>query len=60
LIGGGELQPMLTASNISITGWLMNREQALESLDKIDVYYKHPFGKVLPIAVLEAMALQNQ
>jgi hypothetical protein len=37
LIGGGELQPMLTASNISITGWLMNREQ-VESLDKIDVY----------------------
>jgi hypothetical protein len=44
LIGGGELQPML--ANISITGWLMNREQALESLDKMMFIYKHPFGKV--------------
>jgi hypothetical protein len=60
LIGGGELQPMLTASNIRITGWLMNREQLLNHLIKLMFIYKHPFGKVLPIAVLEAMALQNQ
>jgi glycosyltransferase involved in cell wall biosynthesis len=58
-IGGGELQPMLTASNISITGWLMNREQALESLDKIDVYLQTSLWEGLPIAVLEAMALQK-
>jgi hypothetical protein len=43
-----------------ITGWLMNREQLLNHLIKLMFIYKHPFGKVLPIAVLEAMALQNQ
>lgn len=58
-IGDGELKNCLTATNISITGWFLDQKKALKELNKIDVYIQTSLWEGLPIAVLEAMALQK-
>jgi hypothetical protein len=58
-IGDGELRPLLTSSNIKITGWYMDRTAALQELAKIDVYLQTSLWEGLPIALLEAMALKK-
>ncbi|MBL0736215.1 glycosyltransferase [Flavobacterium sp. GN10] len=58
-IGDGELKPLITASNIKITGWILNRETVLKELNKVDVYMQISLWEGLPIAVLEAMALKK-
>ncbi|WP_294959104.1 glycosyltransferase [uncultured Flavobacterium sp.] len=58
-IGDGELNSLLTASNIKITGWFFDRESILKKLNSIDVYLQTSLWEGLPIAVLEAMALEK-
>lgn len=58
-IGDGELKPLITAPNITITGWILDRKMVLKELNKIDVYMQISLWEGLPIAVLEAMALQK-
>ncbi len=58
-IGDGELRPLLTAPNIKITRWILDRKTALEELNKVDIYMQISLWEGLPIAVLEAMALQK-
>jgi glycosyltransferase involved in cell wall biosynthesis len=58
-IGDGELQPLLTAPNIRITGWFLDREDALTALNTIDIYIQTSLWEGLPIAVLEAMTMQK-
>jgi len=58
-IGDGELRPLLTAPNIKITGWFLDREDALIALNTIDIYIQTSLWEGLPIAVLEAMAMQK-
>ncbi|WP_442847075.1 glycosyltransferase [Leeuwenhoekiella sp. H156] len=55
-IGDGELRHLLTAPNITITGWFKNRAQALEILEELDLYVQTSLWEGLPIAVLEAAA----
>jgi glycosyltransferase involved in cell wall biosynthesis len=58
-IGDGELNSVLTAPNIKITGWLMNRDHVLKELNTIDIYIQTSLWEGLPIAVLEAMAMKK-
>ena len=58
-IGGGELETQLTAPNITITGWLIDRELALQQLSTVAIYLQTSLWEGLPIAVLEAMAMQK-
>jgi glycosyltransferase involved in cell wall biosynthesis len=58
-VGDGELRPILTSSNIQITGWFMDRTTALQQLAKIDIYLQTSLWEGLPIALLEAMALKK-
>lgn len=58
-IGDGELNSLLTAPNIKITGWLFDHESILKELNSIDVYLQTSLWEGLPIAVLEAMALEK-
>lgn len=58
-IGDGELNSLLTAPNIKITGWFFDRENILKKLNSIDVYLQTSLWEGLPIAVLEAMALEK-
>ncbi|WP_281231276.1 glycosyltransferase [Flavobacterium gelatinilyticum] len=58
-IGDGELNTLLTAPNIRITGWLFDKENVLKELNRIDVYLQTSLWEGLPIAVLEAMALEK-
>jgi glycosyltransferase involved in cell wall biosynthesis len=58
-IGNGELNSVLTAPNIRITGWLMNRNDALKELNALDIYIQTSLWEGLPIAVLEAMAMKK-
>lgn len=58
-IGDGELRHFITAPNIRITGWFMESKKVLEELNKIDVYLQTSLWEGLPIAVLEAMAMQK-
>lgn len=58
-IGDGELRHYITAPNIKITGWFMESKKVLEELNKIDVYLQTSLWEGLPIAVLEAMAMQK-
>lgn len=58
-IGDGELKAVLTASNISSTGWFLDQKEVLEQLNKIDVYMQTSLWEGLPIAVLEAMAMRK-
>jgi len=57
-IGDGELRKELTASNITITGWL-ERQNALKQLAKHDVYMQTSLWEGLPFTIIEAMALQK-
>lgn len=58
-IGDGELKPLITAPNIRITGWITDRKKVLKELNDIDIYMQISLWEGLPIAVLEAMALQK-
>lgn len=58
-IGDGELNHELTASNIRITGWFMDRNDALKKLSSIDIYIQTSLWEGLPIALLEAMAMKK-
>jgi glycosyltransferase involved in cell wall biosynthesis len=55
-IGGGELEQLLTAKNIEITGWV-DKNTVLERLISSDVYMSTASWEGLPFAVLEAMNL---
>lgn len=58
-IGDGILRDQITAPNIQITGWFMNRKQGLDKLNEIDIYLQTSLWEGLPIAVLEAMTLEK-
>jgi hypothetical protein len=58
-IGDGELRHLLTAANIEITGWFLDRQDALITLNRIDIYIQTSLWEGLPIAVLEAMAMKK-
>lgn len=58
-IGDGELKHQITAQNIKITGWFLQRDDALKELDKIDIYIQTSLWEGLPIALLEAMAMKK-
>ncbi|MAW96012.1 MULTISPECIES: glycosyltransferase [unclassified Leeuwenhoekiella] len=53
-IGDGELRHLLTASNITITGWFKENQKGIAWLEKLDVYLQTSLWEGLPIAVLEA------
>lgn len=58
-IGDGELNHLITAPNIQITGWILDKNTVFKTLNSIDVYLQTSLWEGLPIAVLEAMALQK-
>lgn len=58
-IGDGELRHEITAPNIRITGWFLERDNALRALNAIDIYIQTSLWEGLPIAVLEAMAMKK-
>ena len=57
-IGDGELKNKLTAPNITITGWLDNKE-ALNYLVDSDIFILTSLWEGLPRALLEAMYLKK-
>lgn len=58
-IGDGELNHLITAPNIKITGWSYDQKAVLKELNKIDIYLQTSLWEGLPIAILEAMASQK-
>lgn len=58
-IGDGELKSSITAPNIRVTGWLFDHELVLKELNNIDIYLQTSLWEGLPIALLEAMALEK-
>ncbi|GAA3761541.1 glycosyltransferase [Flavobacterium ginsengiterrae] len=58
-IGDGELRHIITSQNIKITGWILDRKKVLKELNNIDIYMQTSLWEGLPIAVLEAMALEK-
>ncbi|MFH6934088.1 glycosyltransferase [Flavobacterium sp. FlaQc-30] len=58
-IGDGELNHLITAPNIQITGWILDKNTVFKTLNSIDIYLQTSLWEGLPIAVLEAMALQK-
>ncbi|CAN1493637.1 RfaG Glycosyltransferase [Flavobacteriaceae bacterium] len=58
-IGDGELNSVLTAPNIRITGWFMDKNEVLKELNSIDIYIQTSLWEGLPIAVLEAMVMKK-
>jgi len=58
-IGDGELKHLITAKNIKITGWFMNRNEGIKKLNEIDIYLQTSLWEGLPIALLEAMAMKK-
>lgn len=57
-IGDGELRDELTASNVSITGWL-DRKNVLAHLMSADIFILTSLWEGLPMSLLEAMYLQK-
>lgn len=58
-IGDGEERNQITAPNIKITGWFLEKKQVYEQINALDVYFQTSLWEGLPIAVLEAMALRK-
>ncbi len=58
-IGDGELNHLLTAPNITITGWFTNNVAVFPYLNQLDLYIQTSLWEGLPIAVLEAMAFRK-
>jgi glycosyltransferase involved in cell wall biosynthesis len=58
-IGDGELNHLITAQNIRITGWLLDRKKVLNELNGLDIYIQTSLWEGLPIAILEAMVLKK-
>ncbi|MBS7255194.1 glycosyltransferase [Flavobacterium branchiicola] len=58
-IGDGELKHLITAPNIQITGWILDKNVVLNALNEIDIYLQTSLWEGLPIAVLEAMVLEK-
>lgn len=54
-IGDGD-KNVLTAPNITITGWLFNQEEVHNHMCRLDVYLHTSLWEGLPYAILEAMA----
>ncbi len=52
-IGDGELKNELTATNISVLGW-KKREEALEELNKCDIFLLTSLWEGLPMTLIEA------
>jgi len=57
-VGDGEQRHLLTAKNISITGWLTPAETS-EYVAGADIYLSTSYFEGLPFAVLEALALKK-
>ena len=53
-IGDGEMRDVLTAPNITITGWIQ-RDNAVEKLKEADIFLLPSLWEGLPISLLEAM-----
>ncbi|MGG5506657.1 MULTISPECIES: glycosyltransferase [unclassified Myroides] len=58
-IGDGELRHLLTAPNITISGWFTNNTAVFPYLNQLDLYMQTSLWEGLPIAVLEAMAFRK-
>ena len=58
-IGDGELRHLLTAPNITISGWFTNNTAVFPYLNQLDLYIQTSLWEGLPIAVLEAMAFKK-
>jgi glycosyltransferase involved in cell wall biosynthesis len=58
-IGDGDLRQQLTAPNIRITGWIGDRKLLLKEVNDLDIYMHTSIWEGLPIAILEAMALEK-
>lgn len=57
-IGDGERKEELTASNITVTGW-MTRKEVLKELNDNDIFLLLSLWEGLPISLLEAMYLKK-
>lgn len=58
-IGDGELNELITAPNIQITGWFHGSTEVYAWINRIDVFLQTSLWEGLPIAVLEGMALRK-
>ncbi|MCR4032754.1 glycosyltransferase [Flavobacterium anhuiense] len=58
-IGDGELNHLITAQNITITGWILDKKMVFEQMNAIDIYLQTSLWEGLPIAILEAMVLEK-
>lgn len=57
-VGEGELETLLTAPNITITGWV-DREKGLSLIQSCDFFILPSLYEGLPISLLEAMFLKK-
>lgn len=55
-IGDGEQKNLITASNITVTGW-MPRNKALKLVNTFDLYIQTSLWEGLPFTIIEAMTL---
>lgn len=58
-IGDGELNNKITAKNIKIIGWMTDEKEIMKNLNQLDIYIQTSLWEGLPIALLEAMALEK-
>lgn len=58
-IGDGDLRDLISAPNIRVTGWMLNKEDVMSELNNLDIYIQTSLWEGLPIAVLEAMAMEK-